>query len=94
MINPILSGEVDSGPPHDFSAVAPKRQYKAGVMGYVNLSYYIGKTPKQVSGPKIFFGSGPEALKVGLPENFGTLKSGCFNFHLDQGTKRKGLAQK
>ena len=42
-------------------------------MGYVNLSYDIGKTPEKVSGPKIFFGSDLEALKVGLPENFGTL---------------------
>ena len=49
-------------------------------MGYVILSYYIGKTPEKVSGPKSFFGSGPDVLKVRPTKNFGTLNSPFFIF--------------
>ena len=38
-------------------------------MGYVNLSYCIGKTPKKVLGPTIFSWSGQEAVKVGPAKN-------------------------
>ena len=57
-------------------------------MGYVNLSYYVGKTPKQVSGPKFFWVSsrGPQSRVAGI---FGTLKSEFFNFHLDLGHQNK-----
>ena len=34
-------------------------------MGYVNLSYYIGKTPKMVLDPKLFFGSAQGPSKFG-----------------------------
>ena len=47
-------------------------------MGYVNLIYYIGKTPKKVLGPKKNSWPGPEGLEVGLAENSGALKSGFF----------------
>ena len=77
VLNPILGGGLIS-PPHDFSTVAPKRQYKVGVMGYVNLSYFIGKTPKKVLGSKKNLGPDPEALKVGPTENSGGLKSRFF----------------
>ena len=42
----------DSAPPMTFSTVAPWKTVKVGVMGYQNLSYCIGKTPKKVSGQK------------------------------------------
>ena len=46
-------------------------------MGYENLSYCIGKTPKKV------FGSGQEAVEVGPAENLSVSKSGFLNFQLD-----------
>ena len=81
--NPILGGGRPDSAPMTSSTVAPKRKYNVGVMGYENLSYYVGKTPKQVSGPKIFLGP------VQRPSNFGTLKFGFFNFHLDLGHQNK-----
>ena len=47
------------------STVAARRTEKVGVMGYVNLSYYIGKTPKKVLGPKKSCGPVQRALKLG-----------------------------
>ena len=52
-------------------------------MGYVNLSYYMGKTPEKVSGHKNFFGSGQEAVEVGPAEILSASKSQFFNFQLD-----------
>ena len=52
-------------------------------IGNVKLSYCIGKTPKKVLGPKIFFWSGQEAVEVWPVKNFGASKSGFFNFQLD-----------
>ena len=37
-----------------FSTKHPEGLQKVGVMGYVNLSYYIGNTPKMVYSPKKF----------------------------------------
>ena len=54
-LNPRLGGG-RTPTPMTFSTVVPKRQYKVGVMGYIDLNYYIGKTPKQVLGLKIFLG--------------------------------------
>ena len=47
------------------STVAARRTEKVGVMGYVNLSYYIGKTPKKVLGSKKSCGPVQRALKLG-----------------------------
>ena len=52
-------------------------------MGYENLSYCIGKTPKKVLGPNFFFGSGQEAVEAGPAENLSASKSGFLNFQLD-----------
>ena len=62
-----------------FSNVAPRKIVKVGVMGYENLSYCIGKTPKKVSGPKNFLGP---VRKLGPAENLSASKSGFFNFQL------------
>ena len=37
-------------------------------MGYVNLGYYIGKTPKKVSGPKKISGPVQRPAKLGWPK--------------------------
>ena len=37
-------------------------------MGYVNLSYYIGKPPEKVVSPKSFFGSVQVPSKIGQQE--------------------------
>ena len=49
-------GGADSAPPMTFLNVAPRKIVKCGVMGYENLCYCIGKTPKKVLGPKFFLG--------------------------------------
>ena len=51
-------------------------------MGYLNISYFIGKTPINVFGPKSFE-SGQEADEVGQTKNFSAFKSGFFNFQLN-----------
>ena len=43
----------------------PEGLQKVGVMGYVNLSYYIGKTPKMVLGRKKFCGPVQRPSKSG-----------------------------
>ena len=56
MINPIWGGGgADSAPLMTFSTVAPWKTVKVGVMGYQNLSYCTGKTPRKVSGPKFIW---------------------------------------
>ena len=63
---PIWSGGGGGNSPHlYFSTVAARRSKKVGVMGYVNLSYYVGKTPKQVSGLKNFLGPVQRPSKSG-----------------------------
>ena len=48
-----------------FTTVAAFKTVKSwGLMQYVNLSYDIGETSKKVLGPKMFFGSSQEAIKV------------------------------
>ena len=48
-------GRIPPPPPALFRPKHPEGQQNVGVTGYVNLSYYIGKTPEKVSGPKNFF---------------------------------------
>ena len=55
----------ESTPPVLFRPKHPEGLQKVGFMGYVNLSYYIGKTPKKVLGPKKFCGPIQRALKLG-----------------------------
>ena len=52
-------------------------------MGYVNLSIYVGKISKKISGKKNFYGpvQGPSKLKS---ENSGTSKSGNLYFALQR----------
>ena len=83
-LNPILGGGGRiPPPPWLFRPWRPESWYKVVVMGYVTLSYYIGKTPEKVSGPKIFFWFGQEAGEVGSVENLSASKTGFFNFQLD-----------
>ena len=48
-----------------FQPKHPEGLQKVGVMGYVNLSYYIGKTPKRILGPRKFFGPVQRPSKLG-----------------------------
>ena len=50
---------------------------KGGKKGYVNSSSDLCNLLEKVSGKKIF-GTGPNAIKVGLPEKTGILKYGFF----------------
>ena len=58
-------GGVGIRPPVLFRPKHPEGLQKVGVMGYVNLSYYIGKTPKMVLGPKNFCGPVQRPSKSG-----------------------------
>ena len=63
----------------------PEGLQKVGVMGYVNLSYDIGKTPKMVLGRKKFCGPVQRPSKSGRRKNSGASKSGFFYFELKFG---------
>ena len=55
----------ESTPPVLFRPKHPEGLQKVEVMGYVNFSYYIGKTPKKVLGPKKFCGPVQKPSKSG-----------------------------
>ena len=61
-------------------------------MGYVNLSIYIWKTSKNVSGPKKIYGpvQGPSKLKK--QKNFGSQNLIFFTLRFKSGTQMKSLA--
>ena len=63
-------------------------------MGYVNLSYDIGKTPKMVLGRKKFCGPVQRPSKSGRRKNSGASKSGFFYFELKFGPWNHGLHSK
>ena len=68
-LNPIWSGGgAESARTCILSTVAARRTEKVGVMGYVNSSYYIGKTPKKVLGAKEFLGPVQRPAKLGRPK--------------------------
>ena len=61
-------------------------------IGYVNLSIYIGKTSKKVSGKKKSMAR-LRAVKVEKAKNSPTSKSGIFTSRFKFGTKMKSLPQ-
>ena len=64
-----------------FLTVAPLNNVKGGVMGYVNLNIYVGKTSKKVSDQKNRW-SGPGGVEVEKTKHSQTSKSGFFYFVL------------
>ena len=68
MLTLLIADGMDNGyrPPRVlFQLKHPEGLQKGGVMGYVNLSYYIGKTPKMVLGRKKCFGPVQKPSKSG-----------------------------
>ena len=58
---------------------------KVGVMGYVNLSYYIGKTPKMVLGQRKFCGPVQRSSRLGRRKILGSRNLDSFYFWLKFG---------
>ena len=92
--NPILGEGGRIPPPMTFSTVAPWKTVQSGGHGVCKSKLWHWQDTRKDFRSKIFFGSDLEALKVGLPENFGTLKSRFFTFQLDFRPQSQGLGPK